>query len=119
MLGVGSLAPCRYCWDPDRARLELLLPVSARLGPPPRPCDVSACLLASSSFSFCRFSRSCAETGPECGTSEVEADGAGGLGDSEKAEGCGVGADVLDLRTCTEDGLESLDGEEPLSRHKT
>lgn len=54
--------------------------------------------------------------------SEVEEVEGGGLGDSEETEGRGVGLvelEELDLRTCTEDGVESEDEEASLFRHNT
>lgn len=41
----------------------------------------------------------------------------GGLEESEETEGRGVGLEELDLRTCTEDGVESEDA--AFSKHNT
>lgn len=41
----------------------------------------------------------------------------GGLGESEETEDRGMGLEELDLRTCTEDGVESEDGD--FSKHNT
>lgn len=116
MLGVGSLPPARYCWEPEMARLEVLLPVSARPRPPPCPKSVLPGDLKGSSASLRRFSRSWADTGEALGMSEAEE---GGLGESEETEGRGVGLEELDLRTCTEDGVESEDGDVFFSKHST
>lgn len=123
MLGVGSLPPARYSWDPDMARLEVLLPVSARLLPPPPPFPPTPCtksMLAADfkgcSACFCRFSVSWADTVAERGISKVEE---GGLGGSEETEGCGIGLEELALRTCTEDEAGSEGEEGLLSRHNT
>lgn len=118
MLGVGSFPPARYCWEPEMARLEVLLPVSARPRPPPPPCPKSVLpgYLKGSSASLRRFSGSWADTEAERGMSEVEG---GGLGESEETEGFGVGVEELVLRTCTEDGVESEDEDVSLAKHNT
>lgn len=121
MLGVGSLPPARYCWEPEMARLEVLLPVSARLWPPPPPppppCPKSMLPgdLKGSSDSFRRFSRSWADTEAERGMSWLED---GGLEESEETEGRGV-EEELGLRTCTEDGVVSEGEDVSLSKHNT
>lgn len=48
--------------------------------------------------------------------SEVEE---GGLGESEEMEGLGVALEELDLRTCTDDGVESEDLDVSFSKHNT
>lgn len=119
MLGVGSLPPTRYCWDPEIARLEVLLPVSARPRPPPLapPCPKSVLPgdLKGSSASLRRLSRSWADTEEERGVSDVEEEGTG----SEEMEGRGVWLEELFLWTCMEDGVESEDEEVFLSKHST
>lgn len=121
MLGVGSLPLARYCWEPEMARFEVLLPVSAKLFPPPPtlpscPKSMLCWVLIVSLASFCLFSISLADTEDDLGMSEVEA---GGLGDSEEIEGRGVELEDSDLRTCTEDGVEFEAVEVPLSRLNT
>lgn len=121
MLGVGSLSPARYCCEPDMARLEVLLPVSARLLATAPPFPMTSCPKSvppgdriGSSACFCLLSRSWADTVAERGISEV-----GALGGPEDTDGCGIGLREAALCTCTEDGTESEGEDKFLSRHKT
>lgn len=120
MLGVSSLPPTRCCWEPEKARWDVLLPFSGTLSASPAPPCPESVLpgdMKTSSASRCRLSRSWEDTGAEQGRLGVED---GGFGKSEELEGCGgVGLEELELWSSAEDWGESEDKEESLSKHNT